>query len=1257
MQLNPITPRKAADNAFLQEAIGEADFERFRSHLLTLLDHAENASKQNESEEHFKNLLKPFLSGTNFGESHFINTKERQDLAIHNGKTATSPVGVIIEAKRPSNKAEMITTDDCNRKAFHEAIFYYLRERIENGNEDIKHIIITDVYRWFVFDAQDFERYFYESKKLKKWYDDWNQDQKVSSRTAFVYDHLAEFIGQLDISIKAACFEIKPYRPLLAKEKLTREEQKKLVPLFKFFTPVHLLKIPFASDNNELNKGFYRELLHILGLQEYKKKGTHYITRLDDGERHPASLIENTITQLESMSILSRLPHKYDYGETESEQLFNVAIQLLITWINRILFLKLLEAQLFKYHREDKRFRFLKYTQIEEYDELNKLFFQVLAVPFGERSERINKNFSHIPYLNSSLFDVADIEADAIYITALEDGLKMPVYNKSKIRGRDRKRLKGEELSALEYLLRFLDAYNFNTEGTAEVQKKPKTLINASVLGRIFEKINGYKDGSFFTPGYITEYMCRETIRRAVVQKFNDAFEDWDCKTIEDAGSKLARHEVPYEKANDIVNSTTICDPAVGSGHFLVSALNELIAVKHDLRIFVDEDNNRIRDVDISVDNDELRIAVGADPFFEYRVHHEWKENGDISRTVGSDTQRLQRALFREKNILIENCLFGVDINPNSVNICRLRLWIELLKHAYYKEAPEDTLNLGPSPSREKDVRQDRMRGNKDEGENFQTLEVLPNIDINIKQGNSLVSRFELDADLSSVFSGSKHSVDDYKQAVRNYKQTKDRDEKRRLQQYIDDVKDDYSTTLINNRPINEKLSKARGRLELMHNADLFGDKKVSKKEITTQEKEVKQLEETKAEEESGVFYNQAFEWRFEFPEVLDEDGIFTGFDAVIGNPPYIDIKSLDESITKYLSDTYDTVNNRINVFSAFLERSLNIINRVDFGLSFILPTALATQKTYKKIRELITQNYSISTFVRLPNEVFGDKAGDVKVDTAILVLSELNKTQKTEIIGYAGYERIDKVNSSTAFLYSFKDQNRWLNDDEYIWRISTTESEDKIIEKCENDFNNLEDLTKICLGLTPYDKYRGQTQEQIKNRVFHADHKKDKTFKKLLAGKDVKHYSVIWNQEKWISYGDWLGAPRKKEFYNTQNAFNILKDSEYDLEYVLGILNSKLMTFYHRKKFLDEFKMRFQKILIRDCRRFPIKKIEFDSNDELKIYNSIKTKVNQILTAKKDNPETDTREQEAEIDRLVYALYGLSEEEIEIVEESLNYD
>ncbi|HET6527981.1 MAG TPA: hypothetical protein VFG39_04450, partial [Balneolaceae bacterium] len=605
MQLELITPRQAVDNGFLQETIGKSDFERFRQRLLKLLNHTNDAVDESESEEHIKNLIQPFLRNTNFGEDYFIYPKEQQDLAIHNGKDRKSPVGVIIEAKRPSNKTEMISGECFNRKALHEGILYYLRERIEQQNEDIKHIIITDAYQWFIFDAHDFERHFYDSKKLRTWYREWKQKQKVSAKTQFIYDHLENFVGELDATIKAGYVDLKGYRKLLEKEELTREEQKKLVPLFKLFTPTHLLKLPFSSDSNELNKGFYQELLHILGLREYKEKGTHYIKRQDEENREPASLIENTITQLKSINVLSRLENPDEYGNTEEEQLFNVALQLLITWINRILFLKLLEAQLYKYHQEDPKFRFLNHHEVEQYDWLNKLFFQVLAVPVEERSERIIKDFGHIPYLNSSLFDVADIEHTTLRISELEDNLQMPVYSRSKIRNRSGEKLKGESLSTLEYLLRFLDAYNFNAEGTAEIQEEAKSLINASVLGRIFEKINGYKDGSFFTPGYITEYICRETIRKAVVQKFNDAFEDWSCQSIEEVSEKIARYDVPYSKANAIVNSITICDPAVGSGHFLVSALNELIAIKSDLRIFVDENNHRLRDVSISVEEDE----------------------------------------------------------------------------------------------------------------------------------------------------------------------------------------------------------------------------------------------------------------------------------------------------------------------------------------------------------------------------------------------------------------------------------------------------------------------------------------------------------------------------------------------------------------------------------------------------------------------------------------------------------------------------
>jgi hypothetical protein len=147
-----------------------------------------------------------------------------------------------------------------------------------------------------------------------------------------------------------------------------------------------------------------------------------------------------------------------------------------------------------------------------------------------------------------------------------------------------------------------------------------------------------------------------------------------------------------------------------------------------------------------------------------------------------------------------------------------------------------------------------------------------------------------------------------------------------------------------------------------------------------------------------------------------------------------------------------------------------------------------------------------------------------------------------------------------------------------------------------------LEGCAEFTLGLTLCGKYKGHTEAQIRDEVFHADRRKDKTFKPLLRGNDVTRYLVRWNGDRWISYGPWLGAPREKRFftekrilvkqiidwttkriwaaitddelYNTQNAFNLLAKEGWHLEYLLGLINSRLMTFYHRKKFFDEFKM-----------------------------------------------------------------------------------
>ena len=162
-------------------------------------------------------------------------------------------------------------------------------------------------------------------------------------------------------------------------------------------------------------------------------------------------------------------------------------------------------------------------------------------------------------------------------------------------------------------------------------------------------------------------YMCKETIRRAVVQKFNET-KGWNCEDFDALYNKIE----DTKEANAIINSVKICDPAVGSGHFLVSALNEMIAIKHDLKVLVDREGKRLKEYQVDIVNDELIVTDEDGLPFTYNPK-------------SKESQRLQETLFHEKQTIIENCLFGVDINPNSVKICRLRLWIELLKNAYYK--------------------------------------------------------------------------------------------------------------------------------------------------------------------------------------------------------------------------------------------------------------------------------------------------------------------------------------------------------------------------------------------------------------------------------------------------------------------------------------------------------------------------------------------------------------------------------------------
>ena len=374
MNLQILTPRHSLNKAYLKLRPNRTEIESFKTNLVQLIDHI----NENESEEFHKNIVAAFLNNTYYNASHYINTKGRNDLVIHNGKDPKTTVGVIIEAKSPTNRAEMLKKENINTKAFHELVLYYLRERISHKNLEVKWLVATNIYEWFFFDAQLFEKAFAQNKILVKQFIDFEEGRMGGKTTEFFYKEIAEpAIAAIGIELPFTHFDIRQYeKPLRNADKA---DDNKLIALYKLISPQHLLKLPFANDSNSLDKTFYTELLHIIGLVETKEGGKKLIERKKEGERNAGSLLENAILQIDSLDKMSRLDKASQYGATNEDKLYNLGLELCITWVNRILFLKLLEAQLINYHKGDKAFEFLQLEKVKSFDDLNSLFFQVLA--------------------------------------------------------------------------------------------------------------------------------------------------------------------------------------------------------------------------------------------------------------------------------------------------------------------------------------------------------------------------------------------------------------------------------------------------------------------------------------------------------------------------------------------------------------------------------------------------------------------------------------------------------------------------------------------------------------------------------------------------------------------------------------------------------------------------------------------------------------------------------------------------------------
>ncbi len=1134
----------------------------------------ENENHQNDA---FNDLLKSVFK-------YKVKPTKKIDSAILN---ENNKVEVIIEFKALKNPNEFIKKGDLNVKAFHESLFYYLIER-EEGNNNLKHLILATIKELYIIDANEFE-VFNKDKEIKNAFKNCHNRKGNDTSTKAFYDACKKRLNELDHSLK--------YHHIPLKEE-------NLALIYQALSPNFLLKIPKYFDANTLNKDFYEELLYILGLEEQNDKGKILIK---------PSRTKNSLSDA----------LKEQYNNLDDEEV----MALLIAWNNRILFLLLLESLLISFKHFDKKF-FLTTDNFTNFNDLNTLFFEVLAKKNNERSEKIkeNKILGKIPYLNSSLFDKTPLELKGHEIKLLNNK-SLEIYPKSVFK-KDKDYQNKKDLPLLEYLFEFLHAYKFTTT-PKDIKDNKNTsesrLINPSVLGLVFEKLNGYKEGSFYTPSFITSYMCKESITPIVLDKFNQKY-NIECEKLKELKNYL-KNSYKEDKRKEYLQlllALRICDPAVGSGHFLVSALNEIVRIAYELGLIA----SLPLDATLELENDEIIIHIPKSEhtpkseIFNYKKPD--KEN---------NLHHIQKELFELKKSIIENCLFGVDINPNSCEITKLRLWIELLKYSYYIF---------------------------ENGKNTNALETLPNIDINIKCANSLISRFSLHDDLKKI-PNIKKKIQEYKDLVAQYKDPNPLYplNKADLINKIQDLKNTFSLTLKDpktkaelEKAIEKHIKKynffALDNKSLLDGLDyfipnLFGTLKLSPKEeeeAFASYGRIRALRKKLDDALSGREYQNAFEWRFEFPEVLDDEGDFLGFDCIIGNPPYINTRELSKnnSVTKEkYRQIYREVSGQYDIFILFILMGLRLQKVSNFA--WIIPNKFTSTEYGRPIFEKLKSENKIKSIV----DISYIKTFESASVYPILLIGKNNSVYSEYYI-----ESQDDLSDNNLKERTLSIANlRFITMAQYglKFQSGTTGFEaQKIFSYIKSGYQ--QDSIPFAVSGS-VDKYVCDTSRvPYMRKCFKYPHISVKV-------PVAKTKIDFWTNEKIVI----AGMTKVIEAYYTKTplALGVGIYAIYDFcginpLLILGVLNSSFMSWYARENFKDKHMsggyLGLNKGNLEKLPMFELEKSNQPTADK------IIALVDKILALKEKDPKANTQKLEKEIDALVYQLYHLTDEEIKIIEE-----
>ncbi|HEF9472857.1 TPA: Eco57I restriction-modification methylase domain-containing protein [Campylobacter coli] len=1265
MKFEAIDEKEFLNPYYRKKPILEAELNEFIKALKDYKTSLENNLKNNE-DSLVANALSKFFENLHF---------ECEIKSIHKGNSGIDlalkkdkQIQVIIEAKLPHSK-EFFSQSKPNCKALHECILYYLRER-KALNSSLKHIIITDFYRFYIFKADLFEELFNKNKYFKEAFENFESKNSLfKGNTDEFYKECEKLLSSekyLDSITRKDLFDEPSLKGVFIDLKPILEQEKpsfsKLKPVFKIFHKDFLLSEFNPNDANSLNNAFYKELLYILGLYESKQNSKLIIAKSQESEEEQGTFYT---------AINSKL----------KEENFETILKLLILWLNRILFLKLIESNLVRFN-DDKNLKFLNFKKIPDFDKLSELFFEILA---KERSTRKKSEFAYLPYLNSSLFEKQSIE-NTLEISNLNNDLKLNYYKNTVLKD-DKCKAKKGQVGLLEYLFEFLDSFDFGSDDEQSEILSQKELISSSVLGNVFEKLNGYKEGSFYTPSFITSYMCKESITKVVLDKFNAQF-DLDAKDISELRKSLRKEDKKAQK--ELLNSIKICDPAVGSGHFLVSALNVMLSIYDELNLFDEE-------FYLEVQNDEILITGRKGEFIEYKRPSTPKDKAHL----------IQQELFHTKKDIIENNLFGVDINPNSCEITKLRLWIELLKHSFYQSFDDET---------------------------YHDLKTLPNIDINIKCGNSLVSYFETGKSLSH-YPNIKERMSKYKRIVKDYKEGFYTD-KNLIAKEIKNLQESFKNFCLKdkfNKEIkqltngaNEYSKKYGDFLADEHHDEKFKsffsknmfefsfDEKVAIKEFANLKKEYDNI--------FNLESNHPFEWRFEFPEILDDDGNFKGFDLIIGNPPYIKEAENKELFTN--TKKLRTYQGKMDIWYHFVGRGFDILKNNGY-LAFIATNNWVTNSGAKKLRNIVLEESQILSLVDFSSFMVFDSAS---IQTMIMSFQKTKPPKNYEFHFAKITTQTPIYEDALSLLKNEKTQNN------EILSINLTPKKfiDKTLNFTKSDYEELfnkiqkygkfyleerevaqgivypqENINKKSLEILGNNFYLGQgiqklTNEEVENLNLL---KNEKILLKPIFESDniqkyfVKRYNYFWviytnssfknpnsmddypNLKKHLDkfqnvitsdnkpYG--LHRARDEKFFTgsprivalrkcvgepkfsyvdfdcyVSATFYVIKTQRINVKYLTAILNSKLIAFWLKHK----GKMQGNNYQIDKEPLLNIPIVDTNSKNK-KLADELINLVDEILKAKEQDKNANTQELENKINSLVYKLYNLTEDEIKIIE------